>query len=241
LCKIHPECKISYKYLKLNQPLITDGKITTIKPIYSQHNNSEFYKTVPFSGSGTANSVLISLGELYGLQLKVYERFNFETDTLEKYYWFESSKALRPTGLKYSPYSDLQSFQLSHDGSSFSTVLNIQSNTIGDELITVIPSVPSFFRQWFNTEEWDKSVFAPGLFTSACKEKITILTYDSRVLNQEDYKYDLENIIINIFQGKLDSKYDYISFTSNNSGKYSEFSITDKNGTPTYFCSKYDN
>ena len=241
LCKIHPECKISYNYLKLNQPLLVNNKVSSLKPIYTNYSNPDFYKTVPFSGSGTANSVLISLGELYGLQLKIYERFDFNTETLVKYYWFESSKSLRPTGLKYSPYSDLQSFQLSHDGSSFSSVLNIQSNTIGDEIITVIPSVPNFFRQWFESTEWSESVFVPGLFKSACQEKVTILTYDSHVIQSKNYQYDSDNIVINIFNGKLDRQYDYISFTAHSSGKHSTFNITNKEGLSTWFCSKYDN
>jgi hypothetical protein len=46
---------------------------------------------VPFSGSGTANSVLIALGELYGLQLNVYEHVDLQYNSntygqCEKYY-----------------------------------------------------------------------------------------------------------------------------------------------------------
>jgi hypothetical protein len=46
---------------------------------------------VPFSGSGTANSILIALGELFGLQLQVYERVNLDVVSenyglCEKYY-----------------------------------------------------------------------------------------------------------------------------------------------------------
>jgi hypothetical protein len=90
---------------------------------------------------------LIALGELYGLQLRVYEKFDFSTGCCVKYYWFEPMKSLRPTGLKYSPYLDLQSFSLEHNSASFSSILNIQSNSVGEDIITALPAVPNFFRQ----------------------------------------------------------------------------------------------
>jgi hypothetical protein len=90
---------------------------------------------------------LIALGELYGLQLKVYEKVSLNNGQCKKYYWFEPMKSLRPTGLKYSPHVDLQSFSLEHNSTSFSSILNIQTHTVGEEMITVLPSVPNFFRQ----------------------------------------------------------------------------------------------
>jgi hypothetical protein len=86
-CKIQPECNISYEYLHLNQ--IKTGVKNTA---YTKEDYPDFYKTIPFSASGTANSVLISLGEQYGLQLRVYEKFipnsnnNVNNGTIEKYY-----------------------------------------------------------------------------------------------------------------------------------------------------------
>jgi hypothetical protein len=50
------------------------------KRAYDAYSYPEFYRTIPFSASGTANSVLIALGELYSLQLKVYERVEFTSD-----------------------------------------------------------------------------------------------------------------------------------------------------------------
>jgi hypothetical protein len=55
-------------------------------------------------------------------------------------------KSLKPTGLKYSPKLNLQSFGLEHNGSALSSILNVQSNTVGEELVTLIPSVPGFFN-----------------------------------------------------------------------------------------------
>jgi hypothetical protein len=150
LCKIHSECNIPYTYYQLKDEiqLNIDNKIKVIKQSYDSDRFPELYHTVCFSGSGTANSVLISLGELYGLQLKVYERVVFDKAIqIIKYYWFAPIKSFRPSGLRYSPNLDLQSFSLTHDGTSFSSVINIQSNQVGDEIITALPSVPEFFRQ----------------------------------------------------------------------------------------------
>jgi hypothetical protein len=60
---------------------------------------------------------------------------------------------LHPTGLKYSPHLDLQSFNLEHISSSFSSILNIQSHIVGGDLITMLPTIPAFFRQWFETTD----------------------------------------------------------------------------------------
>jgi hypothetical protein len=51
-------------------------------------------------------------------------------------------------------------------------VLNVKSHNVGDEVLTMIPSVPTFFRKWFESKEWQDSSFVPGLFTTACTEKI---------------------------------------------------------------------
>lgn len=238
-CKISPECKISYKYLQLDQSLIINNHV--VKSKYNRTEHAEFYKTVPFSGSGTANSVLIALGELYGLQLRVYERFDYTTGQIEKYFWFEPSKSLKPTGLKYSPYSDLQSFKLSHDGQSFSSVLNIQSNTIGDEIITVLPSVPNFFRQWFETSEWNESSFIPGLFSSACQETVEIYKYNDIIINSW-YKSEEEMLYIPLGSLTPDLKYDQVKFTTQ-SKQYSNFTIIngDADTKPQSYSSKYDN
>lgn len=231
LCKIHPECKISYQYIPLNRANVAMGKRA-----YDAYSYPEFYRTIPFSASGTANSVLIALGELYGLQLKVYERVEFESDLscgkCVKYYWFEPIKSLHPTGLKYSPHLDLQSFNLEHISSSFSSILNIQSHTVGGDLITMLPTIPAFFRQWFETTDWTNSVFVSGLFTSKCQEETFNLSYNSQLIsaniktesNLKDYYqenlawYDSINGCVYIPIVLIDKLgyYPYIKFTTSN-------------------------
>lgn len=232
LCKIHPECKISYNYLKLSDSLVENNNI---KPVYSKEQYKDFYKTVPFSASGTANSVLIALGELYGMQLNVYERVDFKTGLIKKYYWFETTKSLKPTGLKYSPELDLQSFGLQHDSGSFSSILNIQSHNVGDELITAIPSVPNFFRQWFESDDWRKSKFIPGLFSAACQQTVTIIQESKS--NLSIYTKDDQRYIKIPLQIKLKSHYDLFKFTSGDNN-YSTVTLVGRDGTLNY-SSKY--
>lgn len=263
LCKIHPDCKISYQYLKLD-----DSR--DFKQAYVGDQYRDYHRTVPFSGSGTANSILIALGELYGLQLQVYERVDLRPTMLqdseelnnpdygkcEKYYWFAPTKSLRPTGLKYSPYGDLQSFTLEHTGNSFASVLNVQSNTIGEEIITMFPSIPNFFRQWFETEEWRNSYFYSGLFSSVCQEHVDYISFDgisveidNSKLTDEEVKinnylsnkiYYTDNLVyIPIKPAKWYTKYDFIQF-STNGGAYSKLNITSGKDSITY-NSKYNN
>lgn len=227
LCKIHPECKISYQYIPLNR-----ANVNMEKKAYDAYSYPEFYRTIPFSASGTANSVLIALGELYGLQLKVYERVEFESDfyygRCVKYYWFEPIKSLYPTGLKYSPHLDLQSFNLEHISSSFSSILNIQSHTLGGDLITVLPTIPAFFRQWFETADWTNSTFVSGLFTSKCQEETFNLQYNNQLVSPKSsptncYKQNLAwydgingNVYIPIILTDKLGYYPYIKFTTSN-------------------------
>lgn len=243
LCKIHPDCKISYQYLKLDDSC-------DFKQAYIGDQYADYHRTVPFSGSGTANSILIALGELFGLQLQVYERVNLDVKNAnyglcEKYYWFTPTKSLRPTGLKYSPYGDLQSFTLEHTGNSFASVLNVQSNTIGEEIITMFPSVPNFFRQWFETEEWRNSYFYSGLFSSACQEHVDYFSFDGISVEIDNGELeDDEDIIeckisnysnntichinnqiyIPIKPAKWYTKYDFMQF-STNGGAHSKLNI----------------
>lgn len=249
LCKIHPECKISYQYLKLNDK-------RSFKQSYDGDQYKDYHRTVPFSGSGTANSVLIALGELYGLQLNVYEHVDLQYNSntygqCEKYYWFSPTKSLQPTGLKYSPYGDLQSFTLEHSGNSFASILNIQSHTIGDEIITAIPPVPNFFRQWFETEEWRNSSFYVGLFSSACQEYVDYVLFDgvSVDVNQTFYNFTTyyRNNTIAYQDGLLYipirpktwyTRYDLMQF-STNGGTHSKITIaTDEDSIA--FNSKYN-
>lgn len=235
LCKIQPECKISYQYLRLEDKY-------HYKPSFPKAEYADFHRTVPFSASGTANSVLIALGELFGLQLRVYERVNLQQSVIingvadinpaygriDKFYWFEPVKSLRPTGLKYSPSLDLKSFSLDHTGESFSSILNVQSHEIGDTLITLIPTVPSFFRQWFETAEWNNTDFVPGLFLSSCQEKSHYININEAAVairndtNKPDYTDDYFtyndllyiSLLPHIEESELSERYDFIKFTT---------------------------
>ena len=70
--KICRECNVIYTYRGFIDDV--NNELSSI---------DEFKKTIPFSGSGTADSMLIALAEKYGLQLKTYEHFN-DDNTITK-------------------------------------------------------------------------------------------------------------------------------------------------------------
>ena len=172
--KICRECNVIYTYRGFIDDV--NNELSSVE---------EFKKTIPFSGSGTADSMLISLAEKYGLQLKTYEHFN-DDNTITKEFSYIPLKSLRTSGLKYSPYNDIQSFELTHNGTSLSSVLNVKSNTINDDVVTLIPPVPAFFRSWFETEDWLNSNFAPGMFSKKCRVDSKYLSYSN--MSSDIYK-----------------------------------------------------
>ena len=147
--KIVPECFIYYQYVPLAEKGYTD----------------DYYKQIiPFSGSGTADSVLISLGETLDLNLHVYEHFNETDGTLIQKFWFEPSKNPEVSGLSYSPYANLQNLSLTHKGDSLTSVLNVYGGTFGDERITLLPIIPMLFKKVFASDEWMKTPYYQGMF-----------------------------------------------------------------------------
>lgn len=200
--KIVPECNISYKYIPLFKGVLQDEsnnihifatekeknlliqqgiKIKKIiKPIYDEKNYAEYYETFPFSVSGSnASAALIQLGEQLGMSLNICEN-NIKNDDGSRsnkflqYFWFEPSKKEEVSNLKYSPKTNIKSFNFSHAGDSLTTVLNIESQEVAEELVSIIPEVPSFFLSLFSSTEWkDKeNKYFSGYFSSICKEKI---------------------------------------------------------------------
>lgn len=182
--KICTECNVVYAYRGFIDDV--NNELSSIE---------DFKKTIPFSGSGTADSILISLAEQYGLQLNVYEKFN-TNNTITKEFSYIPLKSLHPSGVKYSPYHDIQSFGLTHNGTSLSSVLNVKSNEINDEVITLIPSVPAFFRSWFETQDWQNSNFAPGMFSSKCRVNSKYMSY-SNMVSDKYTEYNISKYLQN--------------------------------------------
>ena len=147
-----------------------------IKKLYNEIDHKDYFATIPFSVSGSsASAALISLAEQMGFMLNVCEKTQTGKDGriyIDSYFWLEPEKHEQVSGLKYSPYSSIQNFTFSHAGESLSTVLNVESNTFDDELITLLPDVPEFFIEYFESDEWRNSSFYDGMFTDICQGKI---------------------------------------------------------------------
>lgn len=224
--KIHKECYVPYIYLPLNIGLYKDknGKISTfttnsnlsdvqriIKPIYDQEQYSDYYETFPFTVSGSnANAALISVSETLGLMLNVYEHQTQDQQQFVKYYWVGPERMEKTSGLYYSPSLDIQSFSFSQAGESLATVMNVNGPTFEDEIVTLIPDIPSFFLTYFASTDWENSEFYPGFYTDICQgqsyhliNSIDIdqgfqIQYKSTDTNELDFIWDNGDILIPI-------------------------------------------
>lgn len=238
--KIKPECHIAYTYLLMPQGLYKTAKnelktfsgevpsdcAQLIKKPYPDDikdsngklitkNYGEYFETIVFSCSGaSADSALISLVEQLDLQLITYEDYN--NGILSKYFWVEPKKNEERPCLTYSPFSNIQNFSLSHNGSSLSTVLNVNSNTYADELVSLLPEMPNFFYDYFQSTDWDHSDYHIGLFNDLLKGTTTIVSnYHVGNLTLEKPIYDNDNKLIRIplsAAPQLNKLYNYISF-----------------------------
>lgn len=271
LCKINQDCHIPYKYLKLTDKLTrittnkreliivndevlilsSDEKVVskhTIKRAFDPHNDSGYFKTIPFAASGTANSVLIELGSQYDLHLRTYEVLI--NNNIKKYYWFTPKKETENTGLKYTPEHTVQDFGLEHIGTSLSTILNVQATTLDDSLITLLPSIPQLFQSWFSTKDWEDSYFTSGLFSSYCQGKTSYWEWEDRVvtINPTGNSYSIyyrDGYLYITLPVTLFPRYDYIKLQTDTQ-RYTtirtvaQMKSADENDYVVSFNSKYN-
>lgn len=208
--KIVPECFVYYQYIPLAEKGYTD----------------DYYKqTIPFSGSGTADSILISLGETLDLNLHVYEHFDEINGTLIQQFWFEPSKNPEVSGLSYSPYANLQNLSLTHKGDSLTSVLNVYGGTFGDERITLLPTIPMLFKKVFASDEWMKTPYYQGMFNDIVYGQTIKINLDDI---EEEFDSKIENgylklnftNIIDIASLKWLNYYDYYKFTKTDNSSW---------------------
>lgn len=243
--KIIEDCKISYKYINLATPLFlfTDGTATTflsdnkqvskiLKTGYVKNTeNADLYETIPFSCSSTsAKGALVSLGEQLGLSintatiLKNKEEGNFIE--LVTYFWYEMSKKDTVSGLKYSPFRNINSFNLSQNSDSLLTILNINSRTLSSgEEVTPLSKVSPAFVTLFNSEYWKKfSIYQTGMYTDLLTGAYFTANLDNyilkKVVGQPD---DLEDDEIGV---NLSSSTFYVNITEEEFKKYSLYDKT---------------
>ena len=254
--KICTECHVPYSYVPLKQSLFVrnpiEGKIIVatssnnytdivevLKSGYNTLSNSDYFNTIIYSvSSSSANNALVSLGEQYGMQIKVYEFFNKNSNNLysvERYFWFIPIKdGDHLSGWTYNPKSNIQSFSLSQAGDNLSTIINVKSNEIDDELISLFPSIPSFFSKVYGSDYWKSSQYYPGFFTQLCQYYSIKKNYDwLNSSNQEIYK---EYTLIDFNSSDLNDRvhlYNRINFNYN---KVYSYIISDN----TYYYSNYD-
>ena len=210
--KIQPDCHIAYQYLPLATGLylseqtdnlvvfsetskLTDVK-KVVKPAFTTSEYKEYHETIPFSVSGSnASAALIALGEELGLVLNFKEHnlrdsSKNRTNSFVRYFWFEPKQNEKTADLKYSPYTTIQSFNFSHGGSSLTTVLNVESNTFNDEIVSMLPAIPPFFSALFSSESWKSTLFTDGFFTAICQKQNFLCK--NGLGGNNDFRYSLD-------------------------------------------------
>ena len=212
--KIEPECHVSYKYiplatglyhskdthnLELFDSLSNPNDVQkVVKSIYTKENYPELHEPIPFSISGSNSSAaLIALADELGLMVNFREHnihYRGErTNNFIRYFWFEPKRNEKTADLRYSPSTNIQSFNFSHAGNSLTSVLNVDSKEINDEIVSLIPEVPYFFSTLFASTEWDNNLFFDGYFTSVCQEQLFLSENGFISSNNFSYSTLIEN------------------------------------------------
>lgn len=189
--KIANDCKVGYEYIPFNVGVyintnqdavkFTDEAALVdvdriIKPIYSEKDYPDYQVPLTFSISdSTANAALIALGQKLDLQLATFEwqrQWNNSVTEFDEFFWFEPTKNPEVSGLTYSPSSDVKTFSLSFNGDSLSTVLNVESQEVGEELVSLLPKTPGFFLDVFSQETaWRNTEYYKGMFQDLCSRQ----------------------------------------------------------------------
>lgn len=171
-----------------------DILINTKTIIKEPFDNEEFQTPITFSCSGSnANAALIALGDNLELMIHTYEGRNVD-GTYYQFFWYEPKQNQDVTGLKYSPKTQISKFSLDFAGDSLTTVLNVNSHQVGDELITLIPQTPAIFTNYFMTKDWEKP-FYPGYFTDIINGKTYKQSYELAEQNDNNISINVINEI----------------------------------------------
>ena len=249
--KVVPECYITnYSYIPCSRAIYesTDGSYilcdtlkdkTDVKRIIKEPHvlgEDNYYTTFAYSCSGqNAASTLIDIASKINMQLKTFEHAKIingqRTKYFDRYFWFEPLKNEQRVGLVYSPRRDIQTFDLTHNGQSLTTVMTVQGPTYNDEIITLIPDIPLFFHNYFLRPDWDIVDYSSGMFIEACSgqsfvgdndfSSVDIGTHSNRfIINIENFRQ-----ISNVLLLKISNNEDYFKY---NADLYQHFTFISK-------------
>jgi hypothetical protein len=89
----------------------------------------------------------------YSIVVKEVVTFKASRVFLTRYFWFESSKVDTVSPYYYSPKKNIENFSFDQSGDSLTTVLNVLSHNLGDETLTLLPTITPAFLEWFQSDE----------------------------------------------------------------------------------------
>lgn len=254
--KIANDCKIGYEYIPFNVGVyintnqdavkFTDEAALVdvdriIKPIYSEKDYPDYQVPLTFSISdSTANAALIALGQKLDLQLATFEwqrQWNNSVAEFDEFFWFEPTKNPEVSGLTYSPSSDVKTFSLSFNGDSLSTVMNVESQEVGEELVSLLPKTPGFFLDIFSQETaWRNTEYYKGMFQDLCSRQNFSFRYgDAIQISVSDGKLLLPQGAF----ASLKPYYNILKFSSNDLNSPATISL-DRSGEVYMYTSYID-
>lgn len=252
--KITQETKMPYKYLPLqwsysthgaNYPVSLQSKVSYSKPAENDTTNENYtlFQTTAFSGSGSANSILITLAELYGLMIKTKIVFDRSAGTISYYYWFETMKNSNWTGLSYTLDSTVSNFSISEKMDSFGSILNVTGGTVGDDQVTLLPKITPFFSGLFLSQAWTKDNFYQNYFTSVVEYGDQMIDNDTSnwqyVTNQKLNGITTSGFISGPFTLTNNGGYNYLRCLNNKFNKYSTITVIQDGLTLSAYVNDY--
>lgn len=234
--KITEDCKIIYSYVETNQGVYVDQKnkphiyneLDAInegikdfkKQIKNICNDKVYNRPFVFNlDKSSSSQALIKLAEQLNMNLVAREFIENPEDSLngevcriyKRLFWFEPKKKTENyTGIKYSPYSNIQDFSFSHKGNSLTTILDVaETKDANGKIITMLPKLTSFWKDYFlDSSLWnEKNTFINNYFKNIVDEQeITI--------SKKDLSFDSKGCV-EIKIPKLYSRFNFISVNRN--------------------------
>ena len=228
--KIVKDCFITYTYLPLNSIIyvyrqdpnndkssriittnIPPEPYTILRDNLSTEDSSTFNASITFSISNSnALNALISLASQRGLNLQI--------DDENRVFYFIPEKNEEFNGFYYTPQLNISSFTPSQQGQSLTTILNVTGQTLNDVEVTMLPSIPSYFLNLFNSRAWQQAKYEPNYFSYLIKSKINqwYTTEDNKNENQLYWNIDdsLTEVVLTYSSTIPIGQYEYVTWDS---------------------------
>ena len=259
--KVADDCKIIYSYVETNQGVyvdegnkphiynevdVTNGNVKDFKKqIKNIYNDKVYNRPFVFSlDKSSSSQALIKLAEQLNMNLvarEFIENAASGDDVCKIYnrlFWFEPKKKTENyTGIKYSPYNNIQDFSFSHKGNSLTTVLDVaETKDVNGKIITMLPQLTSFWKDYFlDSSLWnEKNTFINNYFKNIVDEQEITISTNNLVFNKEGVaKFKVPKLYSRFNFISANKNLSYVEVTEKDSGKKTRYTPLDSQWTFT--------